>query len=217
MQPIDVTMVAVRRPVLVQQVLASYRDNVFANIPIRRFFLNIDPLWGTEDDDRAVERLARDAVPAEVEVFRPSTPSLTAALKRLWAKPQTDWFLHMEDDWTVSAAVSSNRLARHTRDSAVGQIRFAYWYQTKRFTRPVEFGTAPAFNRTAFARRVADLWDVSMHPERQMYAGNASLAAWVRQWRPRYYGSMFTAAAIVDIGKAWQAERGIAKSMHAVR
>lgn len=219
MQPIDVTMVAARRPQLVAEVIAAFRENLFSRVPIGRVFLNIDPLWGDDGDADEVERLVRsgfrDYPGTEIEVTRPNAPSLTAALKSLWGKPRTEWFLHMEDDWALDIPIDHAKLRRPMRDTNVAQIRFSWWYPTKRFTRPVEFGTAPAFNRSAFARRVAELMDPSLHPERQVYDGsNPALSAWVRQRKQVYYGSIFTPAAIRDLGKAWRLQRGIEKSTH---
>lgn len=218
MQPIDVTMVAVRRPELAAAVLTSFRRHLFDRLPVRRFFLNIDPLWGDDDDDAAVELIVRSHflnTDTEIEVSRPEKASLTAAIKRLWAKPETDCFLHLEDDWELRIPVEPRRVDDKMR-GGIGQIRLSWWYPTKRFTRPVEFGTMPAFNRTKFARGVADLLDPALHPERQAYNGaNLKLSAWRQQWLFRYYGSALTPAALRDIGKPWAQQRGLAKSRHA--
>jgi hypothetical protein len=202
-------MVATRRPELLAATLQSFRRNLFAQVPVRRFYLNIDPLWGSEDDDAGVERIARDFFP-DVEVSRPSTPSFGAAVKRVWSKPETEWFLHIEDDWLLIARLRPWRLEAAMRDREVVQISLCQWGWDTRLKRPAGYSSGPAFRRASFAKRVAQLLDPALDPEKQV-GQNAPLAAYVSQHRFRYYGGPLTRRNLKDIGREWRNRRGITK------
>ena len=47
---IDVCMVAGRRPDLIQTTLDSFNANLFRNFTVERFIVNIDPVFGSDDD-----------------------------------------------------------------------------------------------------------------------------------------------------------------------
>ena len=47
---IDVCMVAGRRPDLIQTTLDSFNANLFRNFTVDRFIVNIDPVFGSDDD-----------------------------------------------------------------------------------------------------------------------------------------------------------------------
>jgi hypothetical protein len=202
-------MVATRRPELLAPTLASFHENLFSHVPVRRFFLNIDPLWGSEEEDAAVERLARGYFP-NVEITRPARPSFGAAVQRMWSKPETEWFLHLEDDWLLTLRLGHRRLRSAMRDPALAQINLCHWGWDTRLKRPAAYSSGPAFRRAQFAKEVAALLNPELDPEKQL-SENAALAAYVAKWRFRYYGGVFTRRSMKDIGRTWREQRGIRK------
>jgi hypothetical protein len=196
---------------LLVKTLESFQKNMFSRLPVRCLFLNIDPLWGSRDDDTAVESVAREFC-RDVVVRRPDRPGFGDAVKWLWGQPETEWFLHLEDDWLLRDAVSPQRLAAEMRDARLFQIRFSFWPRLKRLVRPAQFTTSPGFVRTEHSRVVASLMDAALDPEKQMITNaNPPLRRFLASVRTRYYGSLTMPPMVADIGREWRKGRGIEK------
>jgi len=209
---IDLTMTATRRPDLVSRTLASFNEMLFERLPVRKFFLNIDPIWGTQDDDFEVEGIARSYF-NQVEVRRPSMASYGGAVKWLWSQPETDWFLHLEDDWVLTHRISLKRLARQMASGA-SQIKIANWSRLRRRRKPPELGLCPLFSRTDFAKLAAQHMNPDLDPDKQFRNGtNPQLEQAVTGHFAVYFGTPFTRETAVDIGRDWRQDRQIDKKI----
>lgn len=212
---LDVTIVATRRPDLLRQTLQSFERNLLRNVGVGAAFLNIDPIWGSEADDHEVEQLVRGLRPRRLEIRRPDSAGFGAAVKWLWSKPQSHWFLHLEDDWLLQREVSARLLRRRLAADRFAQIsllrRADGWKKSVHYSK---FTTGPSVMLSAFAHRASELMREELDPEKQLYSGtNLRLEAEVSRFRRRYLGSRFTPSYIVDIGRPWRASRGIEKSL----
>lgn len=98
---LDVTIVAGRRPDLLETTLDSFGSHLFSHFEMAKVFVNIDPFCGTDQDGDTCEAMIRETF-NKVEIFRPVKPSFGGAVKRLWAKPKRNVFLHLEDDWAMT-------------------------------------------------------------------------------------------------------------------
>jgi hypothetical protein len=211
---LDVVLVSTRRPSLVDETLNSFTQNLFRRIRVRRIFCNIDPLWGDENDDRDVEQACRKYF-SDVVVRRPDQPGFGTAVKWLWAQPETEWFLHLEDDWVLRRPIDPVRLLQEMKPPDVAQISLSR-LNRKAWRKGVwieRFTTSPSFVRTTFGELVSSLLDPELDPEKQMYGTqNPRLtAAIVGRFRHRLHGSRFASDFIADIGRSWRDERNIEK------
>ncbi len=211
---LDVVLVSTRRPALVREALRSFSENLFGKIRARRIFCNIDPLWGDEDDDRNVEQACRKYF-SDVVVRRPDQANFGAAVKWLWAQPETEWFLHLEDDWVLRKPIDPARLFAEMDPPDVAQISLCRanrqaWRKGVWLDR---FTTSPSFVRTTFGKLVSSLQDPDLDPEKQMYGTqNARLTAAIAgKFRHRLHGPRFAPDPITDIGRSWRDERNIEK------
>lgn len=210
----DVTVVATRRSELLKQTLHTFSKNLFSKIHIRRMFCNIDPLWGDERGDREIEETCRSYF-ADVVIRKPEKPSFGAAVKWLWSQPQTDWFLHLEDDWLLTRPIDVERLSQEMSFSTVEQISFTR-LNRKAWRKGVwvdRFTTSPSLVRSSFARLVSSLMDPELDPEKQMYGTENPILSDVTrgEFRHRLHGHRFSRDFLEDIGRAWREERGIVK------
>ena len=57
MLEIDIVIVATRRLILLERMIESFSKKVFGNFKIRKVFVNIDPIWGDNDDQIAIKKL----------------------------------------------------------------------------------------------------------------------------------------------------------------
>jgi hypothetical protein len=213
---LDVVLVSTRRPSLVKETLQSFSRNLFCKVHVRRMICNIDPLWGDENDDREVEQVCRSHF-SNVVVRRPNEPSFGAAVRWLWAQPESEWFLHLEDDWVLRRPIDPARLLKEMAPADVAQISL-YRANRRAWRRGVwidRFTTSPSFVRTAFGKLVSSLHDPNLDPEKQMYGTqNPSLTAAIEgKFRHRLYGPRFAPDYLRDIGRSWRDERKIEKKL----
>lgn len=213
LEEIDVTLVAARRPELLELTLRSFRQNLLRDVSVRRLHVNLDPIWGSEEDAAAVRTLCKLYFD-DVILNEPAEPSFSAAVKWLWSQSGCDWFLHLEDDWCLVWRIDMARLAAEAADSSVGQISF--FNHRKAWRRGVwsrKFTTSPSLIRSSVARAAAGCMDTSLDPEKQLYDGrNPAAMQALSGYRHRFHGNRFAPLCIADTGRAWRAERNIEKT-----
>ncbi len=227
----DITLVCGRRPDLLRQTLDTFTDRIISNFPSGIVYANIDPFCGTEPEGDACENLIRERFD-RVEITRPERASFGAAVKRLWQKPQSSFFLHMEDDWEALEPVFPQEI----EDRLSGQVvqvqlsardrphlphRYSYrmsWVtflglkvaKKTHFDRPL-FSTSPSFIEREFARRCADMMDPELDPEKQLYAEGQELGAFTRGYLNHPLLADGRRAVVRDLGRPWLARQGITK------
>lgn len=215
MLSLDVTLTACRRPQLLAQTLDSFSRHLFSKVEIQTIYLNIDPIWGETADDSVIESLCRQHAP-NVVARRPDKPSFGAAVKWLWSQPQTDWFLHIEDDWLVNRAFNLARFAK-LADGHVGQIRL--YDANHPLRRPFKrrkaaFATSPSLTRRDFGRIAAQCMDPALDPEKQYSRRiNTEGVAQLKSFPIRFYSPRYFPPFVTDIGREWRANRGIEKQV----
>lgn len=210
--PIDVTLVSTRRPELVGPTLDSFSRHLFSRIPIRRLFVNLDPLWGNAEADRAVEQICRSYF-NDVTLRRPAEPSFGAAVKWLWAQPETNWFFHLEDDWLLHRPVSVDRLDREMDADSIAQISFSR-LNRKAWRKGVwqdRFTTGPSLLLASFAHQASILQDPNLDPEKQLYGDNRAMRNLTTKYRHRLHDHRFARRYVSDIGRDWREQHGIDK------
>jgi hypothetical protein len=208
----DVTMTATRRPDLVSITLASFQKMLFDRLPVRTFYLNIDPIWGTVQQGQEVETLAQKYFQSVV-VRRPERSSYGGAVKWLWQQPQTDWFLHLEDDWIMTNPISLRTLSKQMA-SGPSQIKLANWSRLTRLRKPVALGLCPLFSSSQFSKLAAAKMNPDLDPDKQFRNHtNKSLEEAASGHYAVYFGGMFTPCSILDIGRDWRQDRKIEKQI----
>jgi hypothetical protein len=210
---IDIVVIATRRSDVLERTLSSFARNLFNRVRIEQLYLNIDPLWADEREDAKVEQLCRSIVP-RVVIRRPERPSFGAAVKWGWSQPQSEWFLHLEDDWELTRPIDLTRVAREMRYKRVAQVCFGRTGKEWRrgIFRYHRFVLCPSFFKSSFARMASALMIPELDPEKQFYNGmNPALAAAVKPFRICSHGGRFGSHCLVDIGREWRRQRGITK------
>lgn len=232
---IELTIVATRRPELLATTLASFHARMLRNFRVARVSINIDPLWGDDAAEAACVAAIRQHYPDAI-VYRPEKPGYGAAVARLWAASRADFIFHLKDDWTLADDIDPSVLELFG-DPTVAEVslmckeknwdtsRRGVFHQTRAKLRvlgwslpvfrtvPV-FTVSPSFLRGDFARRWAELMDVSLDPEKQARPGlNPALAKYVAPFRNRIFSGRNTSNIAVDIGRAWRDGKGIEKTV----
>ncbi|PIO96493.1 hypothetical protein [Pleomorphomonas carboxyditropha] len=231
MASFDLCVVASRRPDLLAVTLQSFSDHFFSRCVPARVFVNLDPIFGSEDDHRAVVSIVRARFSAAT-VFEPATAGFGAAVKRLWSATQADYVFHLEDDWVANFDISQD-IFNHFDDRRIQQVSFhrnenwdfrkkGRFHKKKNYLRlmgvklPIytsmpQFTTSPSILRGEFARAAASLMDPARDPEKQFYSSvNIELERFAKPFR-NYVYSPSSAPVIRDIGIEWREARGIQK------
>jgi hypothetical protein len=236
MPAIEVTIVAVRRPALLNRTLESFQQRLFRYFEISRALINIDPLWGDQADADECVRLLHQYFPNAV-VFTPEIPNFSAAVKRVWLATKSDFIFHLEDDWDLTETITPVIL-KHFDDPSIGQVslmckeknwdraRRGDFHYVKRHVAlfgPIKtpwrkkvsaFTTAPAFTRGDFARSWAALMDEELDPEKQAYMGfNPPLEKFVQPFRNYLYPGKTNDVTVIDTGREWREAQNIEKKI----
>lgn len=229
----DLCIVASRRPELLAITLESFSTRVFSRLRPERVFVNLDPIFGSEDDHAAVLAIVRERFPAAI-VFEPETPGFGAAVKRLWLATKADYVFHLEDDWVANSSVDEDVFLPF-EDKSIQQVSFhrnenwdlrkkGHFHEKKDYIRFMgvklpfytstpQFTTSPSILKGEFARGAASLMDPSRDPEKQFYSSvNMELESFAKPFR-NYVFSPSGSPVIRDIGIEWREARGIQKNI----
>lgn len=223
---IGLSLVAGRRPDLLQRTLESFQTALFDHVDLAWVRVNLDPIFGTPEDGEAVVRLLADHF-TDVELRQPERPGFCAAVKWLWGGVPDGPFFHLEDDWLAAEPIDMNRVSRSLRRRTTAVcLRSKYhgtplhknysefwglmaWRDAPLRRYPI-FNTSPSFFDGAFARGAAALMDPELDPEKQMHPSQRlPILRYLLKYRCRYYFSETRGPVIIDIGRDWRAERGI--------
>ncbi|WP_426230675.1 glycosyltransferase family 2 protein [Pararhizobium sp. DWP3-4] len=222
---IDLCIVLGRRPDLLQRTLESFERDVFPNFVFQNVFVNIDPIFGTEQDERDCMHLVKLCFPS-AHFFRPEKPGFCAAVKRLWSHTLSDYVFHLEDDWVALDRLDKQlmepfhdphvmQVSFHTADQHWDIARKGHLHQRNEYARvfgvniPLfrkfpKFTTSPSVLRGDFARQAAGLMDETRDPEKQFYSGvNAPLERLAKP-NKNFIFSPQQKPVIRDIGREWR-------------
>lgn len=232
---VDVCLVAGRRPDLIQTTLDSFNVNLFRHFTVERFIANIDPIFGSDDDQIRCGEIIRSFFP-EARISEPVKPGFCSAVKRNWTASGAEFVFHLEDDWLLQRSVTPVDIAAFHEDSRIAQICFNHagkrWPVSEKGpfvfggkhrkllglptpfrTRAPQFTTSPSFLRGSFARACASLMDENFDPEKQFFKGvNKPLEEFVSPYLNMVLGEA-PDYMISDIGREWRSERGIEKRL----
>ncbi|MGV1869923.1 glycosyltransferase family 2 protein [Agrobacterium rosae] len=229
---LDITIVAGRRPELLQRTLESFSQNAFKFHNVVNVYANIDPIFGTEDDEARCIALLHQNFASPV-IYTPEAAGFGAAVKRLWQGTTADYVFHLEDDWIALDALDE-RVAANFRDT-VKQVSFhsasqnwdirkrGHLHRGKRYWKFAgirvprssftKFTTSPSVIDGTVARRSAELMNPAFDPEKQFYSNvNKSLETYIASF-DNYIFSPAGIPVVEDTGRDWRDQRGIQKKI----
>jgi hypothetical protein len=232
MASIDICIVSARRPQLLSTTISSFTESIFSNFKIQTVYVNLDSIFGTEDDHKSVVSIIRKQFPTAI-IFEPETPGFGAAVKRLWSATTADYVFHLEDDWIALRNVG-DEILRPFGDTRVQQVSFhtadqnwnvrekGHIHATREYFRPFgiklplyrtvpKFTTSPSLLKGSFARSAAALMNPTHDPEKQFYSAvNVELEKLARPFQNFIFSPEGT-PVIKDIGREWREAQGIRK------
>ena len=234
MKKLNICLVAARRPELVRRTLQSFDRHLFRFCQVNQVRVNLDPIFGSKEDEAEVVRLVRSIFP-DAEINIPSQPGFTVAVQWLWSSMDDGAFLHLEDDWVcledIPVETCINDLDEKTRMILLlsethgerGKNRESVRIRKQKLlgltykrTAVPTFGTSPSITDGSFARTASALLDCDLDPEKQMRdQRNPELIEFLSGYRCLFQASADGHPLIQDIGRAWQRDNGVEKHVNA--
>ncbi|MEX3015629.1 hypothetical protein [Gymnodinialimonas hymeniacidonis] len=228
---IDLKIVATRRPDLLGRTLESFLTVGLREFRVASATMNLDPALGSDDDAEACRAILRSHLP-EATIHDPPTPSFGGAVKRLWMEAEDRPIFHLEDDWIALAPLPLDYVQKAFEDgygavtplskehawtkrgyeaTRIKRIRVLGVKVWKHNTGVHSFGTSPKFIKGALARRMGEVMNPDLDPEKQM--GGGQIGEVVQSFRSVFVTRPRKRPIIEDIGRDWRADKGIEKQI----
>lgn len=204
---IDVVTTATLRPELLDLTYRSFTNRLLNQFTRRRLIINVDPIGDVGASLAEVLQVCH-AHFDEVVYRSPETPSFPAAVHWAWSAVQSDYFLHLEDDWLLKKSVSADRVqAYFQQDPTLAEVTLNLSSNAKA---PPGLSLRPSFFRKAFIDEALPYFDLEQDPEKQWrerIGDDGPMAG----WRFRGYGESDEGCFVADIGKRWRKASGFRK------
>lgn len=192
---LDIVTTGLSRPELLDLTYKSFLSGGIKNLPKFRIILNIDPIGRANQDDCI--SIAKKYCKAPV-IRTPGTPNFMDAVKWVWSQVQSEYFLHLEDDWILNKQINFNDwLQVLNNDSRIAQ---SVLLMKKAYQHGYSF--RPNLARSTVCELVPEL-PLTGNPEKEV-ANMIALMGLVS----KDYGSAY---GITDTGRKWAKAHGLKK------
>lgn len=229
---IDITIVAGRRPDLLARTLESFSQNAFRFHNVVQVYANIDPIFGSAEDQEQCIALLNQHFNAPV-IFTPETAGFGAAVQRLWQATTAQYVFHLEDDWIALDALDQRvetcfservkQVSFHSASQNWDIKKKGHLHRGKKYLKflgvrlPLstftKFTTSPSILDGKVARRSASLMNPAFDPEKQFYSNvNKKLETYIANF-DNYIFSPHAVPVVEDTGRDWRDQRGIQKKI----
>lgn len=202
------TTTAMNRPEIFKRTVESFRKNLlgidWGNTPL---YINIDPV-------PAPVILTKEWVDAcdffgFIDPNSPIAPSFPAAVKWCWSQPETEFFIHLEDDWELLRPIHIDELISFLQGSPLLSC-----VNLRAYNFPPgddRICLSPCLMRTSHAKVLAKRLCLEANPEKQL-----------RDMTPQnihggkhegFYSMQYPDKPVLrDIGREWLASSGWRKT-----
>ena len=198
-------MTATLRPELIDLTLRSFFNHLLRQANEVRLIINIDPVGDRRCTADDILKLCRRYVQNLVH-RRPEQPSFSRAVKWGWEQVETEYFLHLEDDWLLRRPASlAAALALLARDPDLASVRF------NRAANPDEtpvsspgFSLNPSIIRRRFIDEALPFFSCELDPEKQFCSMEGEKERRLSHWSFACYGLANEPAYVIDTGRGWR-------------
>ncbi len=212
---IQVTCTACIRPKLLEITLSSFNEGFLNQFKRKELFINIDPIGDRKSN--ANEVLAVCYKYFDTVTFNtPSTGNFSRAAKWVWEQVNSEYFLHLEDDWLLNKTISKDKIVRVLFSSDnIGSVRLnrERSIENKKLKK---ISLNPTLIKTAYIKQALDLYNEALDPEKQLSI--PPLSKYLENWSHLAYGDKkdehLEGGFVTDIGKYWRKAEGLTKRIH---
>ena len=223
---IDITMVSVIRPDLIQRRLKTVVKNIVQGNPDRfRLILNIDPI-GEKVKAEKVAKVASQYF--ENVVYRiAKEPSFSRAVQWVWKNSDAPFIFHIEDDWDITRKIDVDHMIKIMRKyKDLSSLRL-YKYRTPKKKVVFTFGCNWRYNKEGFY--VSDKWEKQfglnpilirrdfinealprmrddVNPEKQFRDTQKYMVPVIKKWKYGLYTNPGDKPLAIDTGTKWRSK-----------
>lgn len=228
---IDITMVAVIRPGLMQRTLKTVVKNIVRGNQDRfRLILNVDPI-GEKVKPEKVVKVAKQYF--ENVVYRVAKePSFAKAVKWVWKTSDTPFIFHIEDDWDITRTIDVNHMIEiMQRYPDLSSLRLYKYKTPKKYTFLTfgcrwryypegfyiadkwqkQFGLNPIFIRREFIDEALPRMRDDVNPEKQFRDTQKYMRPIISKWKYGLYTKPGDPILALDTGTKWRSKTKFVK------
>lgn len=180
------TTTAMARPELIERTYGSFKENMSGiDWGSTTLFVNIEPLPDANAVNSVIEVCKQFF--GRVVTRTPKEANFTKALSWCWNQVNTDYVLHLEDDWVLTSKIEFKDLLKlFVNDKTKQVVLRAYPYEYDKMC------LSPSVIRGSWVKRFE--FDFNLNPEVQLRK------SWVR---PEYINVPHNNIVVKDIGRKW--------------
>jgi len=171
---LEFTTTAMARPSILQRTYKSFSIHLRGvNFAKSTLYINVDPLPPDVDRHECVEVAKRFF--GTVVPNMPSSAHFTKAVQWLWKSVKGQYFIHLEDDWSLLRDVDIQTMLKLLEQDGVIQAIFRAYYRARHGKERSYQGKiclSPSLLEGNFARRMSGIFDLTMNPEIQLRGAN---------------------------------------------
>lgn len=228
---INVCITACIRPEIIEKTLSSFQRYFWKDMDIRAI-VNIDPVGVGFNQVTIADVVSKYFMDNTIRT--PRIASFPNAFKWTWLQTDTDYVLHLEDDWELLRDVDVDEMINILEgESDLALLRLPifhaglehmknwnkffpwngrYYECPEELKMEVGFCGHPSLIKQEFVDRIAPYIDIRINPEKQFHHGPQKIMDEVAKWRYGVYAKPGDEPILRDIGRAWMVENGFQKS-----
>ncbi len=210
---IQVTCTACIRPTLLEITFSSFNDGLLNQFKTKELFINIDPIGENKATVNDILKICNKYFD-KVTFNTPITGDFSKAAKWAWEQVNSDYFLHLEDDWLLNKKISKDYLiSTLMKDQSIASVRLNRQTSLK-YKNQDKVSLNPTLFKTAFIKESLKMYDENIDPEKQF--SMPPLKNLSDNYSHLVYGDKkgqyIEGAFVSDIGRYWRKSNGLDKA-----
>ncbi|MCP3177497.1 hypothetical protein MJO47_10330 [Desulfuromonas sp. KJ2020] len=207
---LDVCVVSINRPDLLEVTLESFSRNLLSQWPNKRLIINVDPVPTSPDSEKFLSICKKYFNNGIIRFSKKG--NFSNAVKWSWSNSCTNYIFNLEDDWICLANIKKNDVENTLKVNNLIQIKLPKRHQFKVLNSG--FSLNPCFINGDWARKTSALLDSNYDPEKQIrhLIPDVILSA-QNAYKFHQFVSKSKLPVIYDTGTYWKKIKGIQKTM----
>lgn len=209
---IQVACTARITPQLLEITFSSFSEGLLNQFNRKELFINIDPIGDGKHQVHDVLSVCYKYFDT-VTVNTPPVGNFSLAAKWVWEQINSEFFLHLEDDWLLNKKISKTKLIYELfSNENVASVRLNRERSIKNKCLQ-KISLNPVLIKTAYIKQALKLYSENLDPEKQLSI--PPLSNHLKHWKHLAYGEKrgrsLEGGFVTDVGKYWRKAQGLSK------
>jgi hypothetical protein len=200
---IDIVITATLRPEVLNLTFQSFCNKFLNQFDKKRLIINIDNIGDENYNCQDMLNVCYKYFD-EIKYNFPEKPSFPKAVQWCWKQVESEYFLHLEDDWLLKKHIDTKHLFNlFSDDTNINYVRFFLSRNDKlqyknNYVYSNGFSLNPAIIKTRFMKELLQNFDTNQDPEKQFNHLDSFQNGLI------VFGNKNDGRWVVDIGKKWR-------------